>query len=142
MPAITVARNVNLTPANFAGHLITPLRRPVNEIHVPLLAPEHGTIAVERQQPTTRARRRSCSRTLAASGLPARSSTTIVYRHGVLATGCVEDVDNVARKELAAATEPAKANIARSAKKTSRTSLILGMRATDSACGRSIEPYG
>jgi hypothetical protein len=76
--AITVARNVNLTPADFAGHLITPVRLPLNEIHVPVLVPEHRTIAVDFQQLTTRAWRRSWSRTLAASGFPAWSLTTIV----------------------------------------------------------------
>src|SRR6188472_896702 len=78
VPAITVARKVNVVPARLAGHLITPVRLPSNGIHVPALGPEHRAIAVALQQPTTRARRRSCSRTLAASGFPAWSSTRIV----------------------------------------------------------------
>ena len=78
VPATTVARKVSLTPANLAGHAITPVRFPLNEIHVPSRVPEHRTIAVDFQQRTTRAPRRSCSLTLAASGFPARSLTTIV----------------------------------------------------------------
>jgi hypothetical protein len=61
--ATTVARNVSLTPADLAGHLITPVRLPVKAIHVPDLLPEHRTIALDLQQPTTRVPRRSCSRT-------------------------------------------------------------------------------
>ena len=78
VPATTVARKASLTPANLAGHAITPDRLPLNEIHVPVRAPEHRTIAVVFQQPTTRGPRRSCSRTFARSGFPARSLTTIV----------------------------------------------------------------
>jgi hypothetical protein len=69
---------VSLTPANLAGHAIAPVRFPLNEIHVPARAPEHCIIAVDFQQRTTRAPRRSCSLTLAASGFPALSLTTIV----------------------------------------------------------------
>jgi len=64
--------------ASLAGHAMIPVRLPLNEIHVPARAPEHRTIAVDFQQRTTRAPRRSCSLTFAASDFPSWSLTTIV----------------------------------------------------------------
>ena len=71
MPATTIAWNVSFGPADCAGHLIVAVRFPLNAIHVPAYAPEHGTIAVDFQQRTTRVPSRTCSRAFAGTGLPA-----------------------------------------------------------------------
>src|SRR5262245_60125293 len=109
---------------------MTPVRFPLKDIHVPELAPEHCSIAVPFQHPTTSVPRRIWSLAFAASGLPARSLTTMVYRHGVSTRGVVEVVDIDARTGfvgvVAALAEATTARAAASTRRSRRMSLILG----------------
>ena len=109
--ALTTAWNVSLTPRDWAGHVRTPERFPLKEIHCPSEPSRHCAIAPFFQQPTTVVPRRIWSRILAASGFPAALETLTVQRHGWSTTGFGELVVMVARIGAAATAGTARTNV-------------------------------
>lgn len=121
-PTTTTAWNVRRTPTDSAGHVRVPVRRPRKEIQVPDAAPEHGTIAVPVQHPTTVSPRRIWSRILAGSGAPLALRAVTAKRHGWSTTGLGVEVVSVTRAGVAAAAipEPASSEATSSAEAPAR----------------------